>query len=138
MRASLATSLAVIPTAATVLAAPSSHAGVVRRQNDCPPIHVFGARETTAPPGFGTSQAVVDSIVQANPGATSEAIDYPAAGGSDYASSVTAGIDAVVNQTMSFRLACPASQLVMVGYSQVRDWASPPAFSRTGPPRIGS
>lgn len=120
MKASLATSLAVLSAAATVRAAPSSHAGVGRRQNDCPPVHVFGARETTAPPGFGASQAVVDSIVQANEGATSEAIIYPAAGGADYASSVTAGIGAVVNQTMSFRLACPATKLVMVGYAQVR------------------
>lgn len=121
MKASLATSLAVISAAATALAAPSSHAGVGRRQNDCPSVHVFGARETTAPPGFGTSQAVVDAIVGANEGATSEAIVYPAAGGSEYAGSVTAGIEAVVNQTMRFRLACPSTRMVMVGYSQVRD-----------------
>lgn len=129
MKASVATSLAVISAAVAVLAAPSSHAGVLgRRQNECPPVHVLGARETTAPPGFGTAQAVVDSIVQANKGATSEAIVYPAASDGEYASSVAAGISAVVDQTRSFRLACPSTKLVMVGYSQVRDWTPFPAF----------
>lgn len=123
MKASLASSLAVISAATTVLAAPRSHAGVGRRQNDCPPLHVLGSRETTAPPGFGSAQGVVDSIVKANEGATSEAIIYPAAGGSnaEYASSVTAGIRAVVSQTMNFRLACPSTRMVLVGYSQVRN-----------------
>jgi hypothetical protein len=59
----------------------------------CPNIHVFGARETTAPPGYGSSGTFVNLILNAHPGATSEAIVYPAAGGTNaqYAASVQAG-----------------------------------------------
>lgn len=60
-----------------------------------PNIHVFGARETTAPAGFGSAGTVVSLILNAHPGVTSEAIDYPAAGGSSYGSSVVAGVTAV-------------------------------------------
>lgn len=85
---------------------------------DCPDVHVFGARETTAPPGFGTAGPVVDSILEAFPSATSEAIDYPAAGDDQYAASVQAGVKAVVDQVDSFVADCPDTQVVFVGYSQ--------------------
>lgn len=85
---------------------------------DCPDVRVFGARETTAPPGFGTAGSVVNSIVDAFPGATSEAIDYPAAGDDQYAASVQAGVKAVVDQVDSFVADCPDAQVVLVGYSQ--------------------
>ncbi|KAM0129696.1 hypothetical protein ACHAP3_007725 [Botrytis cinerea] len=67
----------------------------------CPEIHVFGARETTAPAGFGTAGVVVDLITAAHSGATSEAISYPACGGQpscggvSYGNSVVAGVAAV-------------------------------------------
>ena len=48
------------------------------RQSSCPEVHVFGARETTAPAGYGTASVVVDLVLGAYAGATSEAIDYPA------------------------------------------------------------
>ncbi|KAI1446692.1 carbohydrate esterase family 5 protein [Annulohypoxylon stygium] len=92
-------------------------AGKVRRA-DCPNIHIFGARETTAPPGFGSASTVVDLVQNANDGATSESIVYPAAGGNDYASSVSAGVLAVANQTNTFNQMCPDSKIVVVGYSQ--------------------
>jgi acetylxylan esterase len=38
----------------------------------CPGVHVFGARETTASPGYGSTQTVVQSIVNSYSGATSE------------------------------------------------------------------
>ncbi|KAJ7830288.1 putative acetyl xylan esterase [Mycena olivaceomarginata] len=84
----------------------------------CPQVHIFGARETTVPPGFGTAGPVVSSIMSAFPGSTSEAIVYPACGGQascgsvSYASSATQG---VVN---SFNSRCPTTVLVLVGYSQ--------------------
>lgn len=84
----------------------------------CPNVKVFGARETTAPPGFGSASTVVNLIEQANSGATSESIVYPAAGGNVYAASVTAGVAAVANQTKTFNQMCPESKIVMVGYSQ--------------------
>lgn len=102
----------------TIATASATIAEGTRRQS-CPNIHVFGARETTAPPGFGSASTVVDLIKQANSGATSESIIYPAAGGNVYAASVTAGVAAVANQTKTFSQMCPESKIVMVGYSQV-------------------
>ncbi|KZT33667.1 Acetylxylan esterase At 0.90 angstrom resolution, partial [Sistotremastrum suecicum HHB10207 ss-3] len=90
----------------------------------CPQVHVFGARETTAPPGYGTSQSVVQSIVNAYPGATSEAIVYPACGGQSscgdvsYADSVIQGVEAVQAAVDGFNSKCPNTFLVLVGYSQ--------------------
>ena len=90
----------------------------------CPQIHILAARETTAPPPFGTSKVLVDLILKAFPGtnqATVEAIDYPAAGSTvpEYAASVSAGVAAVVKQTGEFNERCPGSLVVMHGYSQV-------------------
>lgn len=94
----------------------------VDKRQSCPNIHVFGARETTAPAGFGTAGTVVDLILNAHPGATSEAIDYPATGDDSYGSSVQQGVQAVTNQVTSFVNNCPDTQIVLVGYSQV--WCS--------------
>ena len=94
------------------------------RQN-CPDVHVFGARETTAPAGMGSAGQIVDSIVGAYPGATSEAINYPACGGQascggvSYGDSVSQGIQAVSSAVNSFNQQCPDTQIVLVGYSQV-------------------
>lgn len=77
--------LSVIALGAIVLA-PVADAAQTRRQN-CPSVHIFGARETTAPPGFGSASTVVNLIQRANNGATSEPIIYPAAGGNAYAAS---------------------------------------------------
>ncbi len=93
-------------------------------KTDCPQIHILAARETTAPPPFGTSKVLVDLILKAFPGtnqATVEAIDYPAAGSTvaEYAASVAAGVAAVVRQTGEFNQRCPGSLVVMHGYSQV-------------------
>lgn len=65
----------------------------------CPNIHVFGARETTAPPGYGSAGTFVDLILNDHPGATSQAIVYPAAGGTNaaYASSVQNGTQVSLN-----------------------------------------
>ncbi|KAI1488781.1 cutinase-domain-containing protein [Biscogniauxia mediterranea] len=89
-----------------------------RQQQGCPNVHIFGARETTAPPGFGSASTVVDLVQRGNSGSTSEAIVYPAAGGDAYAASVTAGVAAIANQTAAFNQRCPSTKIVMVGYSQ--------------------
>ncbi|KAI2614098.1 carbohydrate esterase family 5 protein [Hypoxylon fragiforme] len=89
-----------------------------QQQQNCPSIRIFGARETTAPPGLGSASTVVNLIQQANNGSTSESIVYPAAGGNAYGASVTAGVAAVANQTSVFNLACPDTRIVVVGYSQ--------------------
>ncbi|THV81505.1 acetylxylan esterase precursor [Aureobasidium pullulans] len=84
----------------------------------CPNVHIFGARETTAPAGYGSAGTVINLILNAHPGSTAEVINYPAAGGDSYASSVQAGVKAVTNQINSFAASCPNTQLVYVGYSQ--------------------
>jgi len=95
------------------------------KRANCPAIHVFGARETTVAQGYGTAGVVVDLILNAHSGATSEAIVYPACGGQSscggvsYANSVIQGVAAVASQVNSFNTQCPDTQLVLVGYSQV-------------------
>jgi hypothetical protein len=98
-------------------------AAAQRGQNqtrDCPQIHVFGARETTTPQGFGSAKTLVDLILKRFPGARSEEIIYPAAGGDVYSQSVGQGVHAVIKQTSAFAAACPDSIIIMHGYSQVR------------------
>ncbi|KAJ5368946.1 Acetylxylan esterase At 0.90 angstrom resolution [Penicillium cataractarum] len=96
--------------------------GVEKRS--CPDIHVFGARETTASAGYGSSSTVVNAVLSAYSGSTAEAISYPACGGQSscgsvsYSSSVAQGIAAVASAVNSFNSQCPSTQLVLVGYSQ--------------------
>jgi acetylxylan esterase len=99
----------------------------------CPPVHVFGARETTVSAGYGSSATVVNGILSAVSGSTAEAINYPACGGQascgsvSYAQSVIQGVAAVASQVNAFNTKCPSAKLVLVGYSQVAysSFASP-------------
>jgi len=103
--------------------ASASPAALEQRQS-CPKVHVFGARETTVPQGYGTSQGLVDMVVKAYPGATKEAIVYPACGGqsncggASYDSSASQGTAAVVKAVTAFNQKCPDTKIVVVGYSQ--------------------
>lgn len=99
--------------------------GGTLQKRACPNIHVFGARETTVAQGYGTSAVVVNEVLAAYSGSTSEAIVYPACGGQascgsiSYANSVLQGVAAVASQVNSFNTQCPDTILVLVGYSQV-------------------
>ncbi|KAL9051611.1 MAG: hypothetical protein Q9162_005917 [Coniocarpon cinnabarinum] len=90
----------------------------------CPNIHIFGARETSVSPGYGSSATVVNGLLSAYPGSTAEAISYPACGGQascgslSYSQSVTQGIQAAANAVNNYNRQCPQTQLVLVGYSQ--------------------
>ncbi|VDC04512.1 unnamed protein product [Peniophora sp. CBMAI 1063] len=107
-----------------LLGAALASANVLDSRATCPQVHVFGARETTVPPGYGTAGPVVNSILSAFPGATAEAITYPACGGQascgsvSYASSAVQGVAAVASQVNAFNTQCPDTFLVLVGYSQ--------------------
>ena len=111
----------------------SSPAPLQERQS-CPKIHVFGARETTVAQGYGTAGVVVNLILNAHSGATSEAIVYPACGGQSscggvsYGNSVIQGVAAVASQVNAFNTKCPSTQLVLVGYSQVSSSLRSPEF----------
>ncbi|RDW70375.1 hypothetical protein BP5796_08772 [Coleophoma crateriformis] len=107
-----------------VIASPLESVLSLETRQSCPNIHVFGARETTAPAGYGTAGVVVNLILNAHAGSTSEAIVYPACGGQSscggvsYANSVIAGVAAVASAVNSYNTMCPNTQLVLVGYSQ--------------------
>lgn len=142
-----ATTLLLLPITFAFPLSLSPQSNNLSKRQGCPRIHVFGARETTAPPGklsgvnlytnrcakipqgFGTAGSVINLILNANPGATAEAINYPACGGQDfcggidYATSARMGTAAVAAAVNAFNRKCPRTQLVLVGYSQVR--ASP-------------
>lgn len=96
----------------------------VEKRQSCPEIHVFGARETTVSPGYGSSETIVNAIKSAYPGTTSEAISYPACGGQSscggvaYGNSARQGTAAVASAVNNFHSSCPNTKLVLVGYSQ--------------------
>ncbi|CAI7577315.1 unnamed protein product [Penicillium crustosum] len=96
----------------------------IEKRIDCPGVHIFGARETSVSPGYGSSSTVVNGLLSAYSGSTAEAISYPACGGQSscgsisYSSSVAQGIAAVASAVNSYNTQCPSTKLVLVGYSQ--------------------
>ncbi|RWA09222.1 hypothetical protein EKO27_g5876 [Xylaria grammica] len=115
-----ATILAPIIAAAGVRASPAEIAG----RQSCPDVYVFGARETTVAPGYGTSAGLVNQVVAAYPGTQSSPIDYPACGGQAscggiaYDQSAQMGTTAVVSAVNSLNSRCPSTRIVLIGYSQ--------------------
>lgn len=97
-------------------------------RQSCPKVYIFGARETTVPQsnGYGTAGGLVNSVKAAYPGAGSEAIVYPACGGGSacggisYDNSAAQGTAAVVKAVTAYNQKCPSTQIVLIGYSQVR------------------
>lgn len=100
-----------------VTAAPAS-ASNKQADTKCAPIHLFVARGTSESPGDGSIGSLADLVLQQNPGATKEAIDYPALPFPVYIADVGIGIKAVTDQFTNYTSSCPDSSLVLIGYSQ--------------------
>ncbi|KAI1322542.1 cutinase-domain-containing protein [Xylariaceae sp. FL0255] len=114
-------SLSVIP--ALVAASAGAVVDIEERQS-CPSVYIFGARETTAPAGYGTAGGLVDMVLAAYPGSGSAPISYPACGGQStcggisYADSAQQGTTAVIEAVTAYNEQCPNTQIVLIGYSQ--------------------
>lgn len=117
-------------TAAAALFAGLAAAGPVEltERQSCPKVYIFGARETTVAQsnGFGTGAGLVNQVKAAYSGAGAEAIVYPACGGQSscggvsYDNSASQGTAAVVKAVTAYNQKCPSTQIVLIGYSQVR------------------
>ncbi|KUI20768.1 cutinase [Mycobacterium sp. GA-1285] len=85
----------------------------------CPDVEIVFARGTTEPPGVGgIGQAFVDSV-RSRLGDRSVgvyAVDYPAS--RDFAVSTRAGAEDTRAHVQSTAVGCPATQMVLGGYSQ--------------------
>nr|WP_090277866.1 cutinase family protein [Mycolicibacterium komanii]CRL72937.1 Cutinase [Mycolicibacterium komanii] len=126
--------LAVLLAATTMLSAPTvtPTAGAA----PCPDVEVVFARGTTEPPGVGgIGQAFVDSV-RARLGDRSVgvyAVNYPAS--RDFAVSTRAGAEDTRAHVQAVAAGCPATQVVLGGYSQgaavmdVATAAMPPAVA---------
>ncbi|KAF2185173.1 carbohydrate esterase family 5 protein [Zopfia rhizophila CBS 207.26] len=96
----------------------------LQERQSCPKVYTFGARETTAPAGYGTAGGLVNQVKSAFPGSGSEAIVYPACGGQSncggvsYENSAQQGTAAVVKAVTDYNKKCPDTQIVLIGYSQ--------------------
>jgi acetylxylan esterase len=91
------------------------------RQGGCAPVHILVARGSQEPEGEGATGRLATQVKKDIPGATSEAINYPAKL-SPYPQSEAQGVQACKDQMTAYAKKCPNSKLVLMGYSQV--WLS--------------
>lgn len=91
----------------------------VAAADPCPAVQVIYARGTNEPPGLGfVGQAFTDSLTAQLPGRSVAvyAVDYPAS--DDYLRSAAVGADDAGAQIQAIVASCPATKLVLGGYSQ--------------------
>lgn len=104
---------------ASVLAASAVAGAPFASAAPCPDVEVTFARATTEPPGIGSvGQAFVDSL-RSQVGGKSVgvyAVDYPAS--EDFVPSASAGAANASAHVQDMAANCPATRLVLGGYSQ--------------------
>lgn len=91
-----------------------------RQAGKCAPVHIIVARASTEPAGEGMIGSLSRSIKTSIPGATSEAVSYPAAL-APYGPSEIKGVAAAKAQLTAYVQKCPQSKMVLMGYSQGAD-----------------
>lgn len=104
---------------AVLVAFSSPLSAPVAAADPCPNVQVLFARGTNEPIGTGfTGEAFANSLTAQLPGKTVavSAVDYPAT--DDYLRSAAVGADDARVQIQNTIAACPATKLVLGGYSQ--------------------
>ncbi|MDI3312924.1 MAG: cutinase family protein [Mycobacterium sp.] len=104
-------------TASVLLVAPGDHPAAVA--DPCPDSEVVFARGTGEPPGVGrVGQAFIGSLRAQVPGLSLGVypVNYPAS--SDYVNSASAGANDASTYVENLAAKCPATKMVLGGYSQ--------------------
>jgi len=87
-------------------------------KGNCPDAHIIVTRASTEAPGEGIIGSLATAVTRASKQTiTVEATDYPAAL-NPYAPSVAAGTRALTTEVTDEATNCPATKIVMMGYSQ--------------------
>jgi len=82
----------------------------------CPPVHIIVARASGEPQGEGIIGSLASTLKQQIPGATSEALVYPAK--IPYEGSISVGVTNMKAAIANYTQSCPTGKVVILGYSQ--------------------
>jgi acetylxylan esterase len=82
----------------------------------CPPVHIIVARASGEPQGEGIIGSLASTLKQQIPGATSEALVYPAK--IPYVGSISVGVTNMKAAIANYTQSCATGKLVILGYSQ--------------------
>jgi acetylxylan esterase len=100
------------------LAALAVAAPLTRRATCYSGVYVIGARGSDEDAGFGSTAAIVTSVLAGIPGSGSIALDYPASVFDPvYPDSVSDGINTLISLVEDYANSC-AGKIVLVGFSQ--------------------
>jgi Cutinase len=107
----------------------------IQNADSCAPVHLIVARGSDEPQGEGLIGALAKKVKSNIPGATDEALVYPASNVSPldkYIESMGNGTVALKEAITHYATNCPKSKLVLLGYSQVSSLVSYFAFDVIG------
>jgi acetylxylan esterase len=107
--------VALVPAPASPIT-PNAPNGGASAAQQCAPVHIIVARASGEAPGEGTIASLSTLLKQQIPGATSEALVYPAK--MPYSGSIPVGVTNMKAAIAKYTSACPTGKLVLLGYSQ--------------------